>query len=393
MLYVYELKGTVVKSIAKTGLNISVEVPTQLDPITMQNRNKDTELKDFIDSIPSLTCKILLGSAQTCQNVKLHITCNLPIVAVPDSVFYSSIGSVQFEQEVCFYMKTNHIPTSLDVNICATYAYSNNGSSKLAEHKFRLPLKLVMKAGQQLQQDSQEDSETKPKIFSGLKKLTLETNKPCVNLTEIFPEFAASYAAASGNVLTAQFYGHPKLNISINCSKSGSSRYRIYSDDYDSMWLIVQELVTRLSSHFAKQSQEVLINYQETLPTQDLKLIIDRHLELRQILDTYTQNLEQCCVQFRAIQKRLLTKFKDKSPTSLDNMDALLEATYRQISLISDKCLATKKELSYMTNSLNCISNLYALLLSFIFKFSKEGLEILESVMTNQIEDTADLVS
>ncbi len=78
-----------------SGLNINVEVPNQLDPNNEINKIKDTELKDPIDAIPSITCKILLGSAQTCNDVKLHVNCSLPIVAVPDSVSYASIGKYQ----------------------------------------------------------------------------------------------------------------------------------------------------------------------------------------------------------------------------------------------------------------------------------------------------------
>ena len=85
-------KGTVLKSMNQSGLNISVEVPNQLDEINESNRNKSTELSDPLDVIPSVTCKILLNSAQTCCDVKLHINCNDPLVAEPNSVSYSSIG-------------------------------------------------------------------------------------------------------------------------------------------------------------------------------------------------------------------------------------------------------------------------------------------------------------
>lgn len=37
--------------------------------------------------------------------------------------------------------------------------------------------------------------------------------------------------------------------------------------------------------------------------------------------------------QFRAVQRRLLTKFKDKTPTPLANQDSLLEGTYKQIQV------------------------------------------------------------
>ena len=36
--------------------------------------------------------------------------------------------------------------------------------------------------------------------------------------------------------------------------------------------------------------------------------------------------------QFRAIQKRLLTRFKDKTPVGLANLDTLLDGTYMQVN-------------------------------------------------------------
>ena len=380
--------GTVITNSNVTGLILNVEIPSKLDQLNSMNRNRETELRDPLDAIPSITCKIQLKSAETVQNVKLTINCNLPIVAVPDTICYASIGSIQYEQEVCFYMKTKHIPSSLDVNVCASYSYTTNGATKIAETKFRLPLKLIMKSGQQLM--SQEDQDNK-KVMTTLKKITLESSKQCVNLTEIFPEFASSYMPSNGNILSAQIYGHANFNISIQGSKSGSNRYRIQTENFECLWLVLQEFVIRLQNYYSKQSQEVQLTFQENLPIEEFRIIIDKHLELRQTLEKHKENLEKCCVQFRAIQKRLLAKFKDKSPTSLENLDVLLDATYRQISLISDYYLSTQKELSMTTNVLNCYSNLYVLLVSLAFKFSKEGMDILESVMTNQVGDTADL--
>lgn len=290
-------------------------------------------------------------------------------------------------------MKTKHIPSSLEVSVCVTYAYSPNSSTKLSEYKFRLPLKLIMKAGQQSITEQQQENEPKlNKSISNIKKIVLESNKPCVNLNEIFPEFAGSYVATNGNILVGQYFGHTNTNISIQGSKTGQNRYKIQSESLDKIWLVANEFVLRLNSYYSKQSTDVSITYNEQLPTEELKNIIDKHLDLRKNMESLSQNLEQCSVQFRAIQKRLLTKFKDKSPTVLDNMDALLEATFRQISTISEKYLATKNELSIVTNSLNSMSSLYVLLLSLVFKFSKESIEILDSVMTTQIPDTSELV-
>lgn len=53
--------------------------------------------------------------------------------------------------------------------------------------------------------------------------------------------------------------------------------------------------------------------------------------------------LEQRAQQFRMIQKRLLTKFKDKTPSPLQNLDTLLEGTFRQVGISSG---SRKKECS-----------------------------------------------
>ena len=392
--------GAVITTTNKGGLTISVEVPKQLDQITPLNRNKDTELKDPLDSIPSVTCSLSLKSMETVSNVKVNLSCCLPLVAVPDNFSFASIGSVPFDQDVCFYMKTNHIPSSLNVTVCASYSYSLNGAPRITETMFRLPLKLVMKSGQHSSMTKMEQNQDEQKSLSidkktqqsGLKKITIETNKPCANLTEIFPEFSSSYSQANGNTLVAQFFGHPNSSISIQGAKSGSNKYRLQSDTLESLWLVTQEFVIRLKAHFKKQSQEIEIYFKETLPIEDFKLTIDKHLELRQNADHSKEILEQCCIQFRAIQKRLLTKFKDKSPTSLDNMDALLEATHRQIVSVADSYLSTQKELALMTNKLNCIGSLYVLLVSLVFRLDEESLQIFESVLTNRIGDKQDLV-
>ena len=74
-------------------------------------------------------------------------------------------------------------------------------------------------------------------------------------------------------------------------------------------------------------------------------------------------------------------------------MDALLEAHYRQISVLSDSYLNTQKDLSLTTNCLNCVRSLYVLLISLAFKFNKESVEVLEAVMNFQIGDTSDSVN
>lgn len=376
--------GMVLTSSNKSGLMLKIDVPNKLEPLL---KNLDTELIDPIDPIYSIGCKLSLKCMEGAQNVRVVVNCKPPLVAIPDNMYFSSINAVPYEQEICFYPKSKHLPSSLNVSVCASYSYVANGAPRVAECKFKLPLKLVMKSGVQ---ESKSENEPKESKSSQIKKITIETNRPCVNLTEIFPEFAASYMPSGGNVISAQFYGMANVNIIIQASKSGSGRYRLQAENYESLWLISKEFVTRLNTFYSKQSPDLELVYQENLPTEDFRAIIDQHLELRYKIENQKELLEKSCSQFRAVQKQMLIKFKDKSPNSLDNMDALLDATYKQIVTLSDILINYQNELDLITNSLNCISSLYVLLISMAFKFSKEGMEMLETAMTIQSGDTSE---
>lgn len=52
--------------------------------------------------------------------------------------------------------------------------------------------------------------------------------------------------------------------------------------------------------------------------------------------------LSERAVQFRAIQRRLLTRFRDKTPAPLQHLDTLLDGTYKQVSAMSGQmCVST----------------------------------------------------
>lgn len=127
----------------KKGLIVDVTIPSRLDEgnTLLSRANKETELRDPIDQIPSLTCRLSLKCIEPVQNIKVSVSCSLPIVAVPESVSFVSIGSVPIEQDICFYMKTKHIPSSLNVTVCASYTNAINAASRVTEARFRLPLK------------------------------------------------------------------------------------------------------------------------------------------------------------------------------------------------------------------------------------------------------------
>lgn len=58
--------------------------------------------------------------------------------------------------------------------------------------------------------------------------------------------------------------------------------------------------------------------------------------------------LSERAVQFRAIQRRLLTRFRDKTPAPLQHLDTLLDGTYKQVRAMAGKCVSVHLSLSYL---------------------------------------------
>ena len=80
-------------------------------------------------------------------------------------------------------------------------------------------------------------------------------------------------------------------------------------------------------------TQPLSVTFPGPVPLQEYFDIIDSRFEQRLRQRSYREMLSQRAQQFRAIQRRLLTRFKDKTPTPLQNMDTLLEGTYQQVKI------------------------------------------------------------
>ncbi|MEQ2163463.1 Protein PTHB1, partial [Goodea atripinnis] len=147
----------------------------------------------------------------------------------------------------------------------------------------------------------------------------------------LFPsaEFSAKTEDKDGNSLAFQFLSGAKVTV---LASKTSQRYRIQSDSFEDMWLVVKELVQRFDQHFSKLGiKDFKKSFSGPMPLQEYFLSVDNHFQLRVSAQQYQDLLSERAVQFRAIQRRLLTRFKDKTPAPLQNLDSLLDATYNQV--------------------------------------------------------------
>ncbi|KAF6030431.1 BBS9 [Bugula neritina] len=217
-------------------------------------------------------------------------------------------------------------------------------------------------------------------------KVTIDTNKPPVNLNDIFPDLLGMNAGGQGAALGFQFYGGPVITL---LASKTSQRYRIQSDDFASMWLITKDLIDRLTSHFGPNSG-LQCSHHGSMPLQEFFETMDAHFEYRIHAVKYKELLEQKALQFRAIQRRLLTRFKDKTPSPLGYLDTLLEGTYRQLLAIAEHAEDNKKTLYRASTNVSSAVNLLNYLIRLTYDLSDEDFAILQSILNPDVSDNGD---
>ncbi|XP_021564854.1 protein PTHB1 isoform X9 [Carlito syrichta] len=321
-------------------LNVFAVVSPNFDSVSQA-----TDAEVGTDPVPSVTVKVTLQNRVVLPKAKLSIYVQPPLELTCD----------QFTFE---FMNRNP-----------------DGIPRVIQCKFRLPLKLICLPGQPSKTASH--------------KLTIDTNKPPVSLLSLFPGFASQSEDDQVNVMGFRFLGG--FQVTLLASKT-SQRYRIQSEQFEDLWLITNELILRLQEYFEKQGiKDFACSFSGSMPLQEYFELIDHHFELRIHGEKLEELLSERAVQFRAIQRRLLTRFKDKTPAPLQHLDTLLDGTYKQVIALADAVKKNQGDLFQSFTRLKSATHLVILLIGLWQKLSADQIAILEAAFLPLQEDTQEL--
>ena len=126
------------------------------------------------------------------------------------------------------------------------------------------------------------------------------------------------------NAAGFSYLGGPRVTL---LSSKTSQRYRLQSDDLPALWPLTREIEARLQRMHGGSGLQC--SYSASLPMHEYFSEIEAHFHKRERQKQLCDQLAQRTTQFRSIERRLLARFKDKTPTTLTNLDTLLEGTYR----------------------------------------------------------------
>lgn len=135
-----------------------------------------------------------------------------------------------------------------------------------------------------------------------------------------------------------------------------------------------------------------MCTYSSSLPIHELFSVIDAHFVLREKSRKIQKDLDCRGCQFRAIERRLLTKFKDKTPRPLANLDMLLKDTHVQILTLAADYEMNQLALSRSACQLGCIIRLILMLIKLMNFASEEDYKQLATALSAPIQDTEEQV-
>ena len=167
------------------------------------------------------------------------------------------------------------------------------------------------------------------------------------------------------------------------------------TDSMPALFLVVDELEKRLNARLAQKgvvatassSQGRLVSTEDTYPLNDYFAVIRAHFHTRRQLADQVSLLNDRAHQFRMVQKRLLVRFKDRNPTPLGGLDALMKESYASLITTSDTVQESQRRVGRLMGDLTNASRLITLLATMRCGLSPQERLILDSFLCPQLEE------
>ncbi|GBG31306.1 Rho guanine nucleotide exchange factor, putative [Hondaea fermentalgiana] len=323
---------------ARTELLMLVETPETLDDLS----TTDAALAESEDmareygyrpdgQVMQVTLKLHISnrSFENLKAVQVTLHMDNAFVAADDSILLESLAGLEGTGGRGRTPAILHIPVrvkaiipvaSLAAKVVCTYKVKD-GRVRSVSTPFRLPFFLAARP--------------RTSIKNSASKITIDTNLEPTRLPVLFDELlrqpgldrdmVASVTGASSNVLSVEFLDG--ANATVLASKSGG-RYRIQGTSLAHLSLLASEFEHLLQRKFGDILE---LTVSESLPLAGLYAAVDEHHAARVALADAASELNDRAHQYRLIQKRLLSRYKDKNAPALRGLDALLQVTHDQI--------------------------------------------------------------
>lgn len=359
----------------------------------------------------SATARIYLSNVGADPLTNIKVTISAPAWAYsPQSIVVARLeGKLSTPRSIfCpFFVRQAIPPSSMAVTASAAYI-DHNSLQRCLNVSFRLPLSLAARV-------------IFPVVRGASFKLTLETDSDAVSLGLLFEDMIMETgvnadASGSKSALSFEFwFGCSRITPDWNGSQPNKNhktprqenlgagvsydssllpratiliskhtgKYRVQATSLTALWLIVDELCFRLKNHLG--NEDVNICYREPLPLSDFYAAVDRHHTARKKVRVAEASLNHAANQFRVIQKRLLTRFKDGRPAPLKKMDVLMRRTHENLLQLTSHLDIAQNDCQFTSHTLACATQLLLILIRLQFSLSPAEYNVLRKHLSPDI--------
>jgi Bardet-Biedl syndrome 9 protein len=122
----------------------------------------------------------------------------------------------------------------------------------------------------------------------------------------------------------------------------------------------------------------------------DLFQFVDAHFAARASIAQLRARLEKSAAMFRAVQKRLLVRYRDKNPAPLLNLQVLQRETYEALIRDGRELEALQQRLGGVANDLSCVVRLVTLLIAFKFDLDEASETVMRSFLSPHVTELGD---
>jgi Bardet-Biedl syndrome 9 protein len=362
-------------------IELSARVPTSLDPAPRDGGGAGVSEK-------TLTIEVLVtftGSG-SCEDVTLTVAAPAPATCRQETFVVPFVrGGKDTPSSVRVALRVARgagVPASNVVRLVAGYRVKGTGEPRVATHEARVPLCLF--------------AERIAPVKHAAHKVTLDTNRAPPLLASLFDaetesrdggdELRTVTSATAGAANVVSFAYGDGSDVTVIVSKN-AGRYRLQSSSFGALWLVLDELCHRLRRYYretddADVEEPFSVSFGEALPLQDFFAAVDAHHALRLARNGSLATLSDRARQFRAAQKRLLVRFKDKNPQTLTHLDAVLTGAYDAVVAEAAEAEHREEALRAAHGELAAATRVVVLLMKLKFQLSDAELATLEAYLS-----------
>ncbi|KAK7199727.1 PTHB1 N-terminus/PTHB1 C-terminus [Novymonas esmeraldas] len=278
------------------------------------------------------------ASATAAEDVTLVLQAVPPLLVAPSQCVFAHIsagGSAQARFTVgAVQDKDLIVPSSLEVTVEAVYRGLRR-EYETVEHVAVAPLPLV----------ARPVAPVKNTAFV----LQLNTEQtPPPSLTEIFSDMAALGNVAT-NVLSVRYLNGADATVLVS---KNAARFKLQGSTMEGLWLLASELRRRVRLYYSSV-EDLRFESPDELPVPDFVAVVDTHWAIRKEMVAASSALDDAAALFRAVEKRLLSRFRDRSPADASAIEVLFQESYKLLQERADAMTRAKTRLRQASAMLN----------------------------------------